>query len=391
MARRSTILPRLLVAAAWLVALWPGTAIAGPPAASGATRGDAVGGQKPYRSIHDVDFRNFEFARASIPGVPGAPRFRQGEWSGMEERRDGGAKVASSATRCNVSEVRYGRYSGDGQAEALVRISCSSRAEGSRTEKWATHVLYDLEEGRPTLRMRGACDAKHALGSTIDSWLGLVGGRLACGRIRVFGASRDWTIDVLEIKKYSGGGHIDRRLHWWQGDKCERLVPAHFAADPARLARAVVSRRAGRRYQACLRAMERKARARQRAFARRYPGGLHPPGMWEKTEEKIRVNVSFAPLQGPAPLVAAVSEVIRRKRGSWRRCYEAALRSNPSPGGKVEVTFTVGTKGTITAVEVKGASGELATCIQNKLIQFRGLPPLPKPESFTQGYAFTKS
>jgi hypothetical protein len=82
----------------------------------------------------------------------------------------------------------------------------AGRVGGSDTEKWATHVIYDLGDGRPALRLRGACDAKHTVLSTVDSWLGLVGSRLVCGRIRRFEANRDWTIDVLGLRKYPGEG-----------------------------------------------------------------------------------------------------------------------------------------------------------------------------------------
>lgn len=109
-----------------------------------------------------------------------------------------------------------------------------------------------------------------------------------------------------------------------------------------------------------------------------------------KKEKAIKVSLSSGALGGSGQGKDGVAKVIRRKNSSIRRCYEAALRNNPGLSGKVTVTFTVGTAGTITSVRVAGASGEFSTCITNKFSRIRGLPMLSTPQSFNQSYVFTK-
>ncbi|GEM_PF-1490005 len=111
----------------------------------------------------------------------------------------------------------------------------------------------------------------------------------------------------------------------------------------------------------------------------------------KKKEKKIKVSLSSGSLGGSGSNKGDVAKVIRRKNSSVRRCYEAALRSNPNLSGKVTVSFTVGTAGTVTSVRVAGAAGEFANCIKKKFKRIRGLPLLTTPQSFAQSYVFTKS
>ena len=111
----------------------------------------------------------------------------------------------------------------------------------------------------------------------------------------------------------------------------------------------------------------------------------------KKAEKKIKVSLSAGAIGGSGSAKADVAKVIRRKNSSVRRCYEAALRNNPGLSGKVTVSFTVGTAGTVTTVRVAGASGEFASCIESKFKRIRGLPLLSTPQSFNQSYVFTKS
>jgi outer membrane biosynthesis protein TonB len=111
----------------------------------------------------------------------------------------------------------------------------------------------------------------------------------------------------------------------------------------------------------------------------------------KKKEKRISISLSAGSLGGSGAGKSGVAKVIRRKNSAVRRCYEAALRNNPSLSGKVSVQFTVGTAGTVTRVNVIGAAGQFATCIKSKFTRIRGLPLLTSPQSFSQSYVFTKS
>ncbi len=85
-----------------------------------------------------------------------------------------------------------------------------------------------------------------------------------------------------------------------------------------------------------------------------------------------------------------IGKAISRKAGVVKQCYEAALRDNPEIGGKVVVGFTVGTAGTVTAVNISGAEGGFSDCIRAKFMNIRGLPILAAPQNFSQAYVFSK-
>ncbi len=111
----------------------------------------------------------------------------------------------------------------------------------------------------------------------------------------------------------------------------------------------------------------------------------------KKPEEKAVVaHLSLGDMSGSGEGKSDVAKVISRKNNAVQLCYEMALRSNPEEGGKVKVTFTVGTAGTVTEVTVSGASGTFSDCIKNKFMAIRGLPLLPSEQSFTQSYVFSK-
>lgn len=111
----------------------------------------------------------------------------------------------------------------------------------------------------------------------------------------------------------------------------------------------------------------------------------------KKVEKKVRIKLSAGALGGSGSGKAGVGRVIARKNSAVRRCYESALRKTPSLSGKVKVRFMVGTAGTITSVNVIGASGDFAACIKRKFMRIRGLPLLKMAQSFTQSYVFTKN
>lgn len=109
----------------------------------------------------------------------------------------------------------------------------------------------------------------------------------------------------------------------------------------------------------------------------------------KKTEETVQIKLS-GETTGSGEAKADVAKVVSRKNSAVQRCYEQALRDNPDTGGKVKVTFTVGTEGTVTDVSISGASGGFADCIKSKFESIRGLPQLSSPQTFGQSYVFSK-
>jgi outer membrane biosynthesis protein TonB len=111
-----------------------------------------------------------------------------------------------------------------------------------------------------------------------------------------------------------------------------------------------------------------------------------------KKEETVKIKLSSGGVEGgDGESRGEVAKVIARKNSAVQQCYERALRDNPDEGGKVKVSFTVGTAGTVTDVNVSGASGGFADCIKNKFTAIRGLPLLASPQSFNQSYVFSKN
>ncbi len=86
-----------------------------------------------------------------------------------------------------------------------------------------------------------------------------------------------------------------------------------------------------------------------------------------------------------------IAKKVAGRAAAVKACYEAALRDNPDVSGKVKVSFTVGTAGTITDVTVSGAEGGFRDCIESKFRSIRGLPILAAPKQFNQSFVFTKS
>lgn len=80
----------------------------------------------------------------------------------------------------------------------------------------------------------------------------------------------------------------------------------------------------------------------------------------------------------PEQLTAAViQDVVRGANTRTRACYEKALAKEPSLGGKLTVSFTIGADGRVAAASGAGFSDKaVTTCVVK---EFRGLrfPPPP--------------
>jgi hypothetical protein len=112
----------------------------------------------------------------------------------------------------------------------------------------------------------------------------------------------------------------------------------------------------------------------------------------KKQEEEVKVVLKSSGMEGgDGESKSEVGKIIARKNSAVQRCYEQALRDDPSTGGKVRVTFTVGTAGTVTDVSVSGASGSFSDCIKSKFNSFKGFPMLSSAQTFSQSYVFSKS
>lgn len=135
--------------------------------------------------------------------------------------------------------------------------------------------------------------------------------------------------------------------------------------------------------------VEKVAAGGQRGFGKRDTAATKVAAA-PKEEKAVKVSLSAGSLGGSGEAKSEIGKIIGRKNSAVQRCYETALRDNPSLSGKVTVNFTVGTGGTITSVTVMGASGGFAECIESKFKNIRGLPLLSAPQSFNQGYVFTK-
>ena len=114
-----------------------------------------------------------------------------------------------------------------------------------------------------------------------------------------------------------------------------------------------------------------------------------------KTQPLVKVDkpVAFKPLEGPDDGDGMKDQIARKiasRAQSVKACYEAALRDNPDVSGKIRVNFTVGTAGTVTDVQVSGAQGGLAECIEGKFRAIRGLPILMEAKAFNQTFLLQK-
>lgn len=95
---------------------------------------------------------------------------------------------------------------------------------------------------------------------------------------------------------------------------------------------------------------------------------------------KIRIGGRLGESAGPGKLnPASIESVFRRRRGAITTCYEKALKVNPSVEGKVSITFTIGSAGTVTQASVTenetGDSG-IGQCIISKVKRW----PFPPPD-----------
>lgn len=110
-----------------------------------------------------------------------------------------------------------------------------------------------------------------------------------------------------------------------------------------------------------------------------------PPQEAQEPEEQAPVAVAPAKKKAGSQEAtgkleaAAIKAVMNKNASGFKYCYERSLAKNPSLQGKVTISFTIGTKGTVTRAEVKGTSlddAEVEKCILNRMKKLR----FPKPK-----------
>ena len=114
----------------------------------------------------------------------------------------------------------------------------------------------------------------------------------------------------------------------------------------------------------------------------------------EPKKVEVQAKVSLGGLDGSDDGDGSKGDIAKKvasRAQAVKACYETALRDNPDVSGKVKVSFTVGTAGTVTDVTVSGAEGGFKDCIEGKFKSIRGLPLIPAPKQFSQSFVFTKS
>ncbi len=131
-------------------------------------------------------------------------------------------------------------------------------------------------------------------------------------------------------------------------------------------------------------------RSAERIVAKKVDLGPRDPEVIRTVQEKKREPIiKLPPTEGPEDeggLKEQIARKIASRANAVKGCYEAALRDNPDVGGKIRVNFTVGTAGTVTEVQVVGAVGGLADCIEAKFRGIRGLPLLPEARGYKQTF-----
>ncbi len=99
------------------------------------------------------------------------------------------------------------------------------------------------------------------------------------------------------------------------------------------------------------------------------------------TRRETQVKIDFSPMEPVYPVGPGERPKVPVARLSpkVRRCYEQALRVNPSLQGKVEVHAVIGRVGRFERVTVLGMGPPLSECVQAALMRVRGLPVLAGP------------
>lgn len=89
-----------------------------------------------------------------------------------------------------------------------------------------------------------------------------------------------------------------------------------------------------------------------------------------------------------------IGKVFRMNRSAIQRCYEKALKSNPTLKGKIAVTFMINAKGRVEMVEISDdtmKNSSVSSCIKNLVRRWRFPKPEDGPASVTLPFVFSPS
>ncbi len=115
----------------------------------------------------------------------------------------------------------------------------------------------------------------------------------------------------------------------------------------------------------------------------------------DKAEEEIRGSGSATDAEGEesGSLNPDVFSDTLKKRwySQALQCYERVLKTNPSIGGKVEVSLTVGVGGNVTKISVNGFNSDVDQCIESVARARWRFPKPEEPSTFDFAFVFRKS
>jgi len=99
-------------------------------------------------------------------------------------------------------------------------------------------------------------------------------------------------------------------------------------------------------------------------------------GTVERAQEEVEANVggNLEITFGDAGDVNSVKKYVSRKKGQIKACYEEQLKSNPDIAGKIEVTWTVQSDGSVTGVSVASnttGNSDLEGCIIRRIKRWK--------------------
>jgi hypothetical protein len=115
----------------------------------------------------------------------------------------------------------------------------------------------------------------------------------------------------------------------------------------------------------------------------------------EREEEEIRGTGSASEAEGEesGSLNPDVFTDTLKKR--WyqqaQQCYERVLKTNPSIGGKIEVSLTVGVGGNVTKISVNGFNADVDACIESVARSRWRFPKPEEPSTFDFTFIFRKA
>lgn len=308
-----------------------------------------------------------------------------------------------------MSDVRYGKYTGRVEEDALVGLTCTQRADGAIALSLTTRLIYTLEGGRAVLATYGGCDDRATVGESIESSLQLVGRRLVCAEIhRRGGHVARFSVSAWKVDPQNWRDTPDIVEEWPIAPACAKLMPSDATRSPSFLASFVVgSGRAGRAFNKCVQrermarkvAANREARVlREQAGARHRQARSDAQAQQRKARRMTQQDGEQRAPVGPLPMpvddhdvgapASWISMVFARKNGAVRRCYEAARGRDPAVAPRVTAHVQVDTTGTVRSVDILHAEGDFAECVRRKFMGLRGLPPPPRPAWFMRRFVF---